>query len=154
RFAASDGQVPGGEAGQLPDGYLPMTAANSLGGLAAYTTVAATGVAAQEGALPPLTGPWTITSPTPVPTGGGGAGASSPPPSMSPASPASPEPSAPSTPARGSPSTNSRGAVPSAGPAVSKLPAPSPTPPVVATFAATTVAPSAGFAASVVPVLL
>ena len=36
-FAAGTGQTPGLGNGQLPDGYLPMTAANGLGSLVAYT---------------------------------------------------------------------------------------------------------------------
>ena len=37
-FAAGPGQTPGDGIGQLPPGYLPLTAADGLGGLAAYTT--------------------------------------------------------------------------------------------------------------------
>jgi hypothetical protein len=54
-FAAGAGQTPGEGVGQLPPGYLPITAANGLGGLAAYTLAAATDVAAQNGQVPPLT---------------------------------------------------------------------------------------------------
>ena len=54
-FAAGVGQTPGSGVGQLPPGFLPMTNANGLGGLAAYTTSAAAAVAAQKGALPSLT---------------------------------------------------------------------------------------------------
>ena len=43
--------------GQLPPGYLPLTTANGLGGLAAYTLAAAADVAAQNGQVPPLTSP-------------------------------------------------------------------------------------------------
>lgn len=52
RFAAGRGQQPGSGNGDLPPGYLPMTAANGLGGEAAYTLTAADAVAAQSGALP------------------------------------------------------------------------------------------------------
>ena len=54
-FAAGTGQTPGEGVGQLPPGYLPLTAADGLGGLAAYTLAAATDVAAQNGQVPPLT---------------------------------------------------------------------------------------------------
>jgi hypothetical protein len=54
-FAATDGQQPGITDGQLPAGYVPMTAANGLGALVAYTQRAAVAVGAQTGAVPPLT---------------------------------------------------------------------------------------------------
>jgi len=47
KFLATDGQVPGPVQGQLPTGYLPLTAANNLGPLAAYTLQAAEKVRAQ-----------------------------------------------------------------------------------------------------------
>lgn len=56
-FAAGPGQTPGTGVGQLPPGYLPLTTANGLGGLAAYTLAAAADVAAQNGQVPPLTSP-------------------------------------------------------------------------------------------------
>ena len=54
-FAAGPGQTTGEGVGQLPPGYLPITSANGLGGLAAYTVAAAKDVAAQNGQVPPLT---------------------------------------------------------------------------------------------------
>jgi hypothetical protein len=54
-FAAGPGQTPGEGVGQLPPGYLPITSADDLGGLAAYTLAAAADVAAQNGQVPPLT---------------------------------------------------------------------------------------------------
>lgn len=54
RFAASTGQTPGVNQGQLPPGFLPMTAANHLGPMAAYTVAAAAAVEAQNGTVPPL----------------------------------------------------------------------------------------------------
>ena len=54
-FAAGPGQTPGSGVGQLPPGYLPLTAADGLGGLAAYTLAAAADVAAQNGQVPALT---------------------------------------------------------------------------------------------------
>ena len=54
RFIAGPGQTPGTGTGQLPAGYLPLTAANHLGAQAAYTLVAADAVAAQNGQVPPL----------------------------------------------------------------------------------------------------
>jgi hypothetical protein len=84
RFAATSGQQPGYGVGQLPPGYLPLTKANGLGALAAYTLAASKDVAAQKGQLPPLipspSGPnpppgstTTTTSPArpPGPSGGG-----------------------------------------------------------------------------------
>ena len=47
-FAAGQGQAEGLGNGQLPPGYLPMTVANGLGSLAAYTNLAAGAVAAQN----------------------------------------------------------------------------------------------------------
>ena len=73
-FAAGPGQTPGEGVGQLPPGYLPLTAADGLGGLAAYTVAAAADVAAQNGQVPPL---------TPASGSSGGAG-TSPPASASP----------------------------------------------------------------------
>ena len=54
RFAAAEGQLPGLENGQLPPGYLPLTAANGFADLVAFTLRAATAVAAQDGELPAL----------------------------------------------------------------------------------------------------
>ena len=57
RYAASTGQTPGTAAGDLPGGYLPMTAANGLGAQADYTSRAADAVANQTGTVPPLVAP-------------------------------------------------------------------------------------------------
>ena len=54
-FAAGEGQRSGSKAGDLPAGYLPMTAANGLGSLADYTSCAARAVAAQQGTVPLVT---------------------------------------------------------------------------------------------------
>jgi hypothetical protein len=59
-YAATKGQEAGQAEGQLPPGYVPMTAANGLGDLAAYAQLAAAAVAAQKGdvdlnLLPPAT---------------------------------------------------------------------------------------------------
>jgi hypothetical protein len=51
-FAATTGQTPGFDVGQLPAGYLPMTAANGLSAEVAYTEAAAADVAAQNGQTP------------------------------------------------------------------------------------------------------
>ncbi|MFZ0251006.1 MAG: hypothetical protein WAL61_13750, partial [Acidimicrobiales bacterium] len=67
-FAAGPGQTQGEGVGQLPPGYLPLTAADGLGGLADYTVAAAADVAAQNGQVPAL---------TPASGGSGGAAASS-----------------------------------------------------------------------------
>jgi hypothetical protein len=54
RFVAGPGQQPGEGVGQIPAGYLPITAANGLGRLVTYTQVAAQAVAAQNGKQPAL----------------------------------------------------------------------------------------------------
>jgi len=54
QFAATTGQVPGTGNGQLPNGYLPLSAANGLGSLASYTAAAAAAVGGQKGVVPPL----------------------------------------------------------------------------------------------------
>jgi hypothetical protein len=54
-YAADRGQVAGAANGQLPAGYLPMTAANGLGELRAYTIAAAAAVRAQVGDIPSVT---------------------------------------------------------------------------------------------------
>jgi hypothetical protein len=99
QFAATSGQDPGGGVGQLPDGYLPMTAANGLGTEVAYTKCAAAAVAAQQGAIPALGGP--------CPSGSGTS--SSPGPSSSATSPSSSPQSSPTvspTRAKTSPSSS------------------------------------------------
>ncbi len=52
QFAATTGQQQGTGPGQLPPGYLPLTAADGLGSLAAYTEAAAADVTAQNGETP------------------------------------------------------------------------------------------------------
>ena len=73
-FAATNGQTPGSGVGQLPPGYLPLTAADGLGRLAAYTQAAAQDVAAQNGQVPSLlavvVGGTGGTSPTTAPSSG------------------------------------------------------------------------------------
>ena len=82
-FAATDGQETGLGLGQLPPGYLPMTAANGLGAMVLYTRRAAAAVAAQRGTVPSIVE--TVGSPVP------------------PNASASPTPSAPTTPNAGAP---------------------------------------------------
>jgi hypothetical protein len=79
-FAAGAGQVPGTATGQLPLGYLPMTQANGLAPLAAYTKAAAAVVAAQSGVVPPIVAgsPATPASPSPAASGSPTGDASSP----------------------------------------------------------------------------
>ena len=76
RFVAGPGQSPGLEVGQLPPGYLPLTAANGLQAMSAYTARAATSVDAQIGELPLPSGKVlpgkTPTTPPPPPTTPGG----------------------------------------------------------------------------------
>ena len=56
-FAATSGQQPGTGVGELPDGYLPLTAANGLAMQADYAVRAAKAVATQNGDVPPLKAP-------------------------------------------------------------------------------------------------
>ncbi len=53
-YARGPGQKPGLLNGQLPPGYLPVTAANGLGAMADYTARAALAVKAQQGFVPSL----------------------------------------------------------------------------------------------------
>ncbi len=62
-FAATAGQTGGAGVGQLPAGYLPMTATNGMGDEVAYTQAAAVDVAAQNGAVPGFT-PGAVTHPS------------------------------------------------------------------------------------------
>jgi hypothetical protein len=62
QFAATTGQQQGTGVGQLPPGYLPLTQADGLGALAAYTKAAVADVTAQNGQIPPL-----VPSSTPAP---------------------------------------------------------------------------------------
>jgi len=67
-FAATTGQTVGNGVGQLPAGYLPLTAADGLGALANYTAAAAVDVAAQNGQVPPVTGASSSGGTTPTTT--------------------------------------------------------------------------------------
>ena len=55
-FAVGPGQELGYNVGQLPPGYLPLTADSHLASLAAYSDLAALDVAAQNGEVPPVDG--------------------------------------------------------------------------------------------------
>ena len=63
RYVSTTGQTQGLAVGQLPPGYLPLTTANGLGALAAYTQSATSDIQAQNGQVPPLVA---TTSPSPV----------------------------------------------------------------------------------------
>ena len=67
-FAAGPGQQPGLGFGQLPPGYLPVTAANGLASMVAYTKAAATYVAGQSGTVPSVTAPVIYVAPPPSST--------------------------------------------------------------------------------------
>jgi hypothetical protein len=87
-FVALSGQHSGFGNGQLPPGYLPMTAANGAAKMLAYTKTAAADVGTQDSKVPSVTGggqsggrPTHSTSPTPAtsttqPTSGSGTGGS------------------------------------------------------------------------------
>jgi len=68
-YASTDGQTPGFGVGQLPPGYLPMTAANGLGSLQAAAAAAVQHVVAQDGydpsAVPVSTASPVVVAPTP-----------------------------------------------------------------------------------------
>ncbi|HEY2505947.1 MAG TPA: hypothetical protein VGI58_05490 [Streptosporangiaceae bacterium] len=95
-FAAGPGQRAGNGNGEVPAGYLPMTAANGAGKLADYTKVAAADVTAQNGKVPTpgqgLPGPATSHSPG-TSSGSGGSSASQPSSSASGGTSGSPAPS-------------------------------------------------------------
>ncbi|MDP9118626.1 MAG: hypothetical protein M3O28_15440, partial [Actinomycetota bacterium] len=59
-FAAGIGQTPGAANGELPAGYLPMTAANGLAAEVAYTQSAASAVAAQQCVVPDVSAACTL----------------------------------------------------------------------------------------------
>ncbi len=52
QYAATTGQAPGDNNGQLPAGYLPMTGANGLSALSTYALKAAAAISAQSGVVP------------------------------------------------------------------------------------------------------
>jgi len=78
RYVAGPGQVQGEGNGQLPAGYLPITAGNGVAGMAAYTEAAAAVVEEQRGAVPKPSSPVAPNHPSTSP--------SSPPPSRAPSS--------------------------------------------------------------------
>ena len=101
-FAATIGQHPGLGFGQLPPGYLPITAANGLASMLAYTSAAATYVSAQSATVPSITSPraYVASGPGKVPFGTGGSShvpTPAPTPSPSPSPTGSPQPSASSS---------------------------------------------------------
>ncbi len=103
RFVTTKGQAPGVSNGQLPPGYLPMTAANGAAALVHYTGDAALAISKQQGYVPAVDGSSSPPTPTPTPTptpsyssdsGGGtdygsgdsGGGSTEPPPTTEPTS--------------------------------------------------------------------
>ena len=74
RFVAGPGQQSGEGVGQLPAGYLPLTAANGLAKLARYSRFAASAVSQQRGFVPSLRHPIAQTVPHSGSTTGGGGG--------------------------------------------------------------------------------
>ena len=55
KYVTTSGQNEGLGLGELPPGYLPLTAATGLGALAAYSQAAIADISAQNGQVPPLT---------------------------------------------------------------------------------------------------
>jgi hypothetical protein len=88
------GQVSGLKQGQLPPGYLPLTSANKLGDLAAYSKLAAAAILAQDGSVPGVAASSAGSSITPPSDDGSTFSPLSNPPSSS-ESPSDSEPSAP-----------------------------------------------------------
>jgi len=79
-FVAGPGQHPGAGTGQLPAGYLPMTAANGASKLVSYTRAAAGDVAAQNNKVPSPSHPGVAAGPSssPAPSPGSSASGSQP----------------------------------------------------------------------------
>lgn len=73
-WATTTGQTPGSSTGQLPGGYLPLTAANGLGSLQTYAATAAAAIKAQQGYVPAVDGsskpPTATPTPSPIPSTG------------------------------------------------------------------------------------
>jgi hypothetical protein len=76
-FAATTGQTPGFGDGQLPPGFLPMTAANGLGAEQKYTEVASTYVAAQSDTVPSISAPEPVSDNSATPGNSGNTGGGS-----------------------------------------------------------------------------
>ena len=101
-FVAGAGQHSGFGNGQLPPGYLPLTAANGAAKMVAYTKAAAADVTAQNGKVPALNGgqpggrrPHSPSpSPSPTPSSGSTSGGSQPAPGATSSSGGSPAPTA------------------------------------------------------------
>jgi hypothetical protein len=118
-FVAAEGQHPGLGTGQLPPGYLPMTAANGEASMVAYTQAAAADVTAQNSKVPSPSNPRPPVSPSHSP---------SPSTAPSPSRSASPSPSATtSQPAHSSSGSASRTGRPHSS-ATASTPAPTPSP--------------------------
>jgi len=117
KYMIGAGQVSGDAVGELPGGFLPLTATNGLGVLAACTNEAVTHIAAQDGKLPCRpTAPPSSTHTTPSP------GSTSPSPSTSTSSA-----SGPPTSATPSPTTSSAASAGTDGPSTSTGNTPTPT---------------------------
>lgn len=150
RFVVGLGQTPGGAAGQLPDGYLPLTAANGLGAQLRYTQVAAQYVSAQEGKVPDLGSPTPL--PTPHPSDSSTpAATSTPPPSSTPPADGSVTPAGDAPGGATSPSPSAGSSTPTPSPSTSGITTPS-TSPAAATQA--TKAVDAGWLGTILPLLL
>jgi hypothetical protein len=135
-FAAEAGQHPGFGSGQLPAGYLPMTAANGAGKMVAYTKAAALDVSLQNSKVPSpafahahrTTSP----SPSPTPTSGSSTSSSS------------------NSSTSGSQSSSGNSASPSAG---TSAPAPSPGPKTIQ-HVATTADVRSSISGAILPLVL
>jgi len=118
RYAAGPGQVAGTSNGELPPGYLPLTKADGLGELAAYTKRAADAVATQRGDVPGLAAP-APGRPSPPPTAPSTSTGQPPDAGGVPAPPPLPGPVASS--ATASPAPGSGSSTPSTGPSGSPV---------------------------------
>jgi hypothetical protein len=74
QFVAGPGQAPGYGEGELPPGFVPMTAANGLGDLVTYSRAAAVAIRQQKGVVPTPSDPQ-----VPSDLGPGGSGNNPPP---------------------------------------------------------------------------
>ena len=119
-YIAGSGQVAGTRNGELPPGYLPLTAANGLAAFSDYTRRAADAIAAQDGTVPKLKAPPAPTTPTssssttphshqpvPAPPVGPGPGVPTVPPVGAPGGDGGAVPSGSNAPSRAVPSSSS-----------------------------------------------
>lgn len=124
KYMIGPGQVPGAEVGDLPDGYLPLSAANGLSAEQAYTVAAAEDIAAQNGLLPGQQPSSSTSSSNPPPPG---SSTSTTPPSGTTSEPSSGQNSTPGGDTSTQPGVGGTAATPTAQGGASASASPSPT---------------------------